>query len=151
MHFTSDVTGPLDLGAMMVAFVTIYDENDILCNPPDTVVRVRAENSDWPGTVLMPGDKGTGRCELAPLMGTDTVYLFELYQNGKLISDTAKCDLSLPFVGNKPVGQLHKSFYVRFYEQNVPLPPPPSQCPDCERKNRLLRDICNMINQELEG
>jgi len=134
MFFTSTVEGPLDIGAMMVAFVEVYDGTGNLFNPPGGQVRVQTGAGDFL-VFLHPGDKGTGKCEFAPLMGTDARYMFRMESTaGEVWSDWAVCDLALPFAdagsgaGDQPSapGQLHKSFYVRFYQENEapPVEPP---------------------------
>jgi hypothetical protein len=108
---------------MMCAFVEVYDMG-ALFTPPDATVRVLAEKSDWPGSVLTVGDKGVGKCEFAPLMGQKTVYTFQMYQGLEPVSDVARCDLGLPFTAPKE-GQYHKSFFVRFRYGAVEPPEPP--------------------------
>lgn len=145
MYFSSTVEGPLDIGAMMVAFVETYDEGGNLFNPPGAVVHVTAEDSEWEGVYLTPGDKGAGKCEYAPLMGPDTVYLFQVLDGTQVeyppISDVARCDLGVPFAGDKPVvGQLHKSFYVRFTQGDGPPPPDPDPDSRIAELEAALRD-----------
>jgi hypothetical protein len=127
---------------MMVAFVEVYDKDGNLFNPPDGQVRVQTKAGDFL-VFLHPGDKGTGKCEFAPLMGRRAKYMFRMESTaGDIWSDWAICDLSLPFAGTSEggsssdqpgeVGQLHKSFYVRFREQDGEQPPtPPEECARC--------------------
>jgi len=134
MQFRNEVEGPLFLGAMMVAFVEVYDEAGRLFNPPDGQVRVQTGAGDFLA-FLHPGDKGTGKCEFAPLMGQDAQYMFRMESVGGAVwSDWAVCDLSLPYVDeraeHRPTGQLHKSFYVRFHEGPPDEPPDPPPDPD---------------------
>jgi len=137
MWFTAKVKGPLDLGAMMVAFVEVQDRNGNLFNPEGVVALVSILDSDLAPVELKIGSKGPGKCEYAPIVADGRVYKIWLAdENGQAVSETALLDTALPIASAISLGFIHKSFIVCF-QAVADVPPPPPDCEHCPRLAEL--------------